>query len=198
MGFFISNELLSTLSLEKQKRAKFLVNADITLIVFFVLAGLMTGISTNNIYFGLPVILLNIILGISLYLIKKGKLVAASSLTLFDVFLNVTLVVIALPYAHYLEMYRYLTYMISLLLLSSLISFHKYQQFMIGAGEFILFNAAVIIKVFPNVEGLVGEVRSSYYSGNAAIIVATVLSVLISSFSKSLVRTAEEEKEKNL
>jgi methyl-accepting chemotaxis protein len=185
------------LDIELKGRVRYLRRGVQFLLAFFLLAGGATTLFTGNLLFGVPVFLLNILLLTALVLIKKGHYSLASLLTILDVFINVNLVIYAMEYHHYLELYRYLTFMTALMLITLLVSFERRQVQVIGLLNLISFNLAFWIRVRPRVDQLEGEVLSVYIAGNLTLFVVALLAVAAFTFSRDMVTEAEHSARKN-
>ncbi|MCG8478110.1 MAG: methyl-accepting chemotaxis protein [Spirochaetales bacterium] len=189
-------------SLTVARRARYLRRVNIALIGFFLAAGLAKFIATRMLRFAVPVILLVGLIFCSLALVRRGRIFAAGNVTLFQIWLNVAAVSLLIPYAHYLELYRYLTYMSAYLILASLISLRVSQIMAAGISNIVLFNLAVWLKTVPGMRtggaladaaSLPGTFFSAYIAGNLLLIALPWVAATIWQFSMFLVLEADKQ-----
>ncbi len=189
-------------SLTVTGRARYLRRVNVTLIAAFFAAGLATSIAAGVLRFAVPVVLLISLLFCSLVLVRKGRIFAAGNVTLFQIWLNVAAAALLIPYANYLEMYRYLTYMSAYLIIASLISVRISQITVAGVANIVLFNLTVWLKTVPRMretgelvagESLPGTFFSAYIVGNLLLLVLVWVAATIWQFSMFLVLEADKQ-----
>ncbi|MFP4330013.1 MAG: methyl-accepting chemotaxis protein [Spirochaetaceae bacterium] len=178
--------------LEDLRRAQYLTRTNWALIAFFTLAGIAAGAAAGAVIFAIPVLALLSLLFVSIRLTRRSRFVFASSLTLGQVMVNIVLVAFLFPFEHYLETYRYTTFMTALLLSSGLIAFDRRQILAVGIGNLVIFNLAVAVRVIP-AAGISGSLLSSYIAQNLALGVVTLLAWNIRGFADFLVHSLQRE-----
>lgn len=190
--------------LGSQKRVRYIIILDLVLIFFFFLTGTAKMVGTGNVTFFAVLASGNIVFGIALFLIRKQRYLLASSLSLGVIFLNVNLVAFQFEFVHYIDIYRHITYAISLIFISTLIALDNRQILVITVANVISFNLAFFIRTVPNTKNLVasqggelGDMWSSYFAINVVLLVVGIIAFSVLQLFGTLLKVAHEEKELN-
>jgi methyl-accepting chemotaxis protein len=197
LRLFLPPDTIERFGLERARRLRIIARTSMVLFVFFVAAGTVTIVSTGRLQFGVPVLALSVLVAVALGFCRAGNALAASWVVLAHIFINVSLVIFLLPYEHFLEQYRYLTFMLALLAIASLIGVERRQLLAISSANLVLFNLAVLLRIIPLEGGFRGEIISAYAAGNLSLIVLGFVGWQSFSFAQSLIQGADLEREKN-
>jgi methyl-accepting chemotaxis protein len=184
-------------SLERRRRTGFLIIADQILLVFYLVIGVVEIFGAQNVAFGVPLLLLALLLVASLLLVRAGRQSLASVITLVMLFITVNMAMYTLPYLHFLELFRYMGLFLAVLLFAVLIGFSPAHVYGVGIASFIAYNVAVYVRIWP-VEGAVAsDFFASFTAANALLIMMPVIATLTFRFTKSLIAVAEQEASEN-
>lgn len=191
-GFFTDKEKLKTAGVEIQKRVKYLVNTNIVVICFMFLAWSGVAIATKNYSASLAGYALSSLFFISLLLVKRNRFIAASNLTVISLFLNIMVVVFALPYDSYLVIWRPATYMLALLIVCGMICFHPSQIILPALLSLVSLNVVTWLIYIPGLGEITPQFISSYVAINMLLFSISLISYFSFSFSRDLVKHATD------
>lgn len=190
---FIDRISLKNFNLEVQKRVDYLVNTNIALFAFFIITWGGVGLGAKvyeGLLFGYS---WNILLIISLLVIRKNKFILASYLTFITVYINIITASILLPFDSYLAVYRPLSFMLALLIVSTILSFKRVQIISVAIIGIISLNFLAYYLYLPEIGGFTPLFTSAYITMNVIMIIASIIATYTLSFSHDLIHLAQEK-----
>ncbi|MCX8059422.1 MAG: methyl-accepting chemotaxis protein [Spirochaetes bacterium] len=197
--YYIPKKTFNLFNHEELKRVKYIFYTTILMIIFFsyaVFDKIKNKIDLNFAY----LVLSSSILGVaSLVILRKGKLIVSSNLTLIYIFLNIIFLIVNYKFESYLSLYRYTFFMMAFLFISSLISVKSIQVLISGSVLIILLIITYFSKIKPNlvVEEIVRS-KSTFSISFVSFLLLTVVAYEIYNFSNELIKEANRERDLNM
>lgn len=180
-----------------ENRAKYISMVNLLLFIFFSIVSLSRLFAKSDILFGVLLLLVNMLFLVNIWLAKKKIYKLVIELTHILIIANLFFLMFFMPHIHYLEMFRSLTYIVCIILLSGFISYMTRQVVIYTFLMLTIFIIYVFLKVLPYVTP---DVFLTFRTSMIACIITIILMFLISFFLNKITNTIfdDSENEKRL